>query len=286
MEDAKEISKLRTELNELDKVKEDFFSKSKENREKIKNLMISIRKLKQDRNNLTSQVKINKAQRDKFNKELTEKINAYKKIAPKVDKNAPKVNVQFLKKEIQAMEYKIETEGLKFNKEQELMKVIKDKQKQLKAASPQDNPELRELSKVIDEIRTKADAAHKITKEKADASQKKHEELIAALKQIKELDVVQRELNIKCTEFKDKVKVINEQLNGKLEHVVAEAKEHPRPQRIERPVENNRREYRKDNKKHEENSHKIIDLQNKVEEKIKKGQKLTTEDLLAFQSKR
>ena len=254
----REIASLRNELNKLDKEKEGFFAQSKENNNKIKALSNEVNRLKKERNDLTDSVKKVKAERDKFNTELKRGIEEFKKKAPKKEKG---INIGFLKKEIKAMDYKIETEGLSFDKEQKLMKIIKEKKKIVV-----ENTGSMELSHEIDKVRAKADAAHKQTREKADASQQKHEQVIEKSNLLKELIKKQREINKKCNEYKKKVGEINQRLVSKLQDIVSRNKQKP--------------------KQHGKPRVDIAGMQQKAEEKLKKGGTLTTDDLLAFQNKK
>jgi uncharacterized coiled-coil DUF342 family protein len=277
MDNDRNVSELKNELNSLDKTKEEFFKLSKENREKLFEIRKKVQGLKNERNQLTDSVKKIKVERDELNKQLKDKIQAFKKIAPKKqEKPKERVNTSYLKKEIKEMEYKIETEGLDFDKEQKLMKVIKEKKKQIEGAEFGGmSKEARELSKEIDAIRAKADTVHKSMQEKANLSQKKHEEVIKLSNELKEIENKQKELDNKCREYKDKVRQVNENLKSKLDQIVAERKQ---------PVH---QEKHKQEKRHEKRRNtNVEEMQRRVEEKIKKGEKLTTEDLIAYQAKR
>lgn len=287
MDNDGNISELRNELNSLDKTKEEYFGLSKNNRTKINELRGKVQTLKNERNKLTDSVKKIKVERDSLNKTLKEKIDAFKKIAPKkVEKPKEHVNVGFLRKEIKAMEYKIETEGLEFSKEQKLMKIINEKKKLLDSAGPVHlSEEGKTLSKEIDLIRAKADEVHKLMQVQASESQKKHEEVIKLSNELKEVENKQKELDEKCKEFKTKVHEVNEKLKGTLDKAVLEAKEHPVQHHENRK---DRRHSQKEHGKEREHkqSHTIEELQRKVEEKIRKGEKLTTDDLRVYQAKR
>lgn len=278
MEQNREISSLQSELNRVDRVKEEIFSKSNENRKKIAQLRGQASSLKKERDALTDAVKVAKKERDVLNKELKEKITEYKKKAPK--QKATRVNPGFLRKEIERMEYKIETEGLSFKKEQELMKVINEKKKLIESA--EGPKELRGLNKEIHELRKKADEAHRLTQQKAEESQKKHEAVIKTSDELRELMKSQKEFEKQIRESKSKEHDISEQLNKKLEEFVA----HPEQQRPRQQFrgKQQKRPFKQQTRQLDEKT--LLDKQQKAEEKLKKGQKLTTEDLLAFQGKK
>ncbi|MBN2420841.1 hypothetical protein JXB27_01025 [Candidatus Woesearchaeota archaeon] len=285
MDNDRNVSELRNELNSLDKTKEEYFGLSKSNRAKLNELRGKVQTLKNERNKLTDSVKKIKVERDALNKTLKEKIEAFKKIAPKkVEKPKEHVNVGFLRKEIKAMEYKIETEGLDFDKEQKLMKIIKEKKKLVDSAGPAKlSSEAKLLSNEIDAIRAKADEIHKNMQVQAAESQKKHEEVIKLSNELKEIEAKQKEIDDKCKEFKAKVHDVNEKLKGQLDKAILDAKEHP-IQHKENRKERRKKEFGKE-KEHRHN-HTIEELQRKVEEKIRKGEKLTTDDLRVYQAKR
>lgn len=294
MDNDRDLNSLKNELNSLDRQKEEFFAHSRNNSNKFNELNSKIKNLKKERNSLTDSVKKIKAERDEFNKQLKEKIAVFRKIAPK-KKEKPKVhiNIGFLKKEIKAMEYKIETEGLSFDKEQKLMKAIKAKRKQIEEAGPHAGmtAEARKLSDEIDRIRAKADEKHREMRIKADESQKKHEEVIILSNQINELDKNQREVENKIRDSKKRIYEINQSLGEKLEKAVSE-KKHYREHREHREQREHHKECRRERPRHKQDKRhhgprvNIEELQRKAEEKFKKGGKLTTEDLLAFQNKR
>ncbi|MEK6886934.1 MAG: hypothetical protein AABW88_03810 [Nanoarchaeota archaeon] len=294
MDNDRDLNSLKNELNQTDKKKEELFAQSKENRNKFNELRSKLNLLKKERNSLTDSVKKIKTERDELNNQLKVKIDNFKKIAPPKKQEKPKVqvNVSFIKKEIKAMEYKVETEGLSFDKEQKLMKIIKEKRKQLEEASPHAglNPEARKLSDEIDSIRAKADEKHREMRVKADESQKKHEEVISISNRMIELDNKQKEVEIEIRESKQKINETNEKLGAKLEQAVAHKKEYHKeaPRREQKQHRNNRREYprHKDDRRDHGPRVNIEQMQHKAEEKLKKGGKLTTEDLLAFQNKK
>jgi uncharacterized coiled-coil DUF342 family protein len=273
MDNDRPISVLKSELNKFDEMKEAEFAKSKAHRQKMHEVAESTKKLKNERNQLTDSVKKIKQERDELNKILKEKIEAFKKIAPKkTDSKKPKVNVSQVKKEIKDMEYKIETEALTFDKEQKLMKIIKEKRKSIEGMEPTVyTDEMKKLSTEIDELRKQADAKHQEAQQKASESQVKHEEAIKFSNELKTMQAEQKELDKNCSEYKTKVHDVNEQLKTKLEEHVTHAKEHTE-----------RRERKQDKKPYKPHIN-VEEMQHKAEEKLKKGQKLTTEDLLAFQ---
>jgi len=289
MDNDRDINSLKNELNAFDKQKEECFELVRQNKKYIDELQNKVKNLKKERNSLTDSVKTLKQHRDEFNKQLKEKIDAFKKVIPK-KKEKPKVhiNVGFLKKEIKAMEYKIETEGLSFDKEQKLMKVIKERKKQIDENSYGGLSEnARNLSKEIDEIRKKADESHRTMRAKADESQKKHEEVIKSSNELRNLENKQKEYEFKIRECKRKIDEINQKLGAKLEQAV-ENKVRQKEQQKKQKEHHQERRYKKGKKDYSYKQHKhvnIEEMQKKTEEKLKKGQKITTDDLLAFQNK-
>lgn len=234
-----------------------------------KKLKKELTDLKNKRNALTDSVRSMKKERDELNKQLRESIAAIKKSAPaqKGGKRGPSRGM--IKKQIEQLEYKIETEALSPKKEQEMMKLIKEKKKEMG-----DGPGEKVRSKEIDNIRKKADDMHAKTKTKADESQKIHEEVISVSNKLKGLQNTQNKLDAKCKEYKEKVRVVNEKLKSSLEKHVSSV----RPGKRDRPAQKKAKKSIRDKN--------IAQKQKIAEEKLKTGKTLTTEDILAMQAKK
>ncbi|MEM4248401.1 MAG: hypothetical protein QXH80_03960, partial [Candidatus Nanoarchaeia archaeon] len=118
----KEIHDLSTQLRQLGEDKEKKY-KEKENIDKALNSFIKVAKeLRDKKAEIDKKVRELKAQREILNHELKDmfaKLAEAKKALPE-RKKGPVVreNPNLIKKQIEAMQYSIETEGLSFEREQ------------------------------------------------------------------------------------------------------------------------------------------------------------------------
>jgi uncharacterized coiled-coil DUF342 family protein len=162
----KGIHDLSTELRQLGEEKEKKY-KEKENIDKSLNSYIKTAKELRDKKvEIDRKVRELKAQREILNKELkamfAKLAEAKKNLMPVDKKKGPRASSGQLKKQIDAMQYAIETEGLSFEREQTYM----DKIKRMKVKLDEIEKEgagFRDFKLLKDEInkkKTAADAVH------------------------------------------------------------------------------------------------------------------------------
>ncbi|MBI2572930.1 hypothetical protein HYV86_03670 [Candidatus Woesearchaeota archaeon] len=267
----KEQSSLRTQVSTINKDKEDVFRQLRSIRDKIADRLARVNALKQERDALTTEVKNLKQERDKLNDVVKGKASQRKDIDEKKQHLMGKVDVKEdpsrLRKQIEQIESRLETDVMPFNKEQELRKVLKDLQNKVK--------KLGELGEVWNEVksfssefsvdRKKAQESHKLVQQKAQESQERHEQLNALYEEIKKLREEEKPLVAKYVEFKKQY----DESKVKLEDVSGRAGE------MSKHIE-------KENTSRFDQQVKV--KTDEVKEKMRKGKKLTTEDILAFQA--
>jgi phosphoserine phosphatase len=275
----REVDSLRAELNSLNDKKEALFKNKDVISKSIIEHIRNIKSSRKSRDDITGWVKEAKEKRRQLNDEIKTKIDEIKSVNKKksdlISKHNIKEDPSNIKAEIEKLEYKIETECLPYKKEQELMKLIKEKRKAYESSKQISTifESAHELSKEIDKIKSKADDIHKRIQSKAKTSQEEHEELITNSKEIDELRKKEKEAMDKFIEAKNKFIEVNDKLKAKLMEMneirgqIGEVKEEEK------------KEQQTDNRK------RLSDLQRAVEEKMKKGGKLTTEDLIIMQGR-
>lgn len=274
----KELDVLKAKLEELNTVKESWFEKRRLASKEISGVVKSIREAKGKRNTFSRQVKDSKERRGELNTLINQKRNEMKVIQSERDDIAKKFGIRFdpakIRKEIDDLELRIETEAVPFSIEQKIMKIIAEKKKVLEQSREVSSvfEKIHSLQKEIDNLKRKADESHRKVQTKAEASQQFHEELVESSKENKELREKEEEALKKFVESKSEYTKQNELVRAKIEEINA----------LRALVSENDFENKKKAKKEAER--KITDQKRSVEEKIQKGLKLTTEDLLAFQA--
>ncbi|RME52858.1 hypothetical protein D6783_03530 [Candidatus Woesearchaeota archaeon] len=272
-----EVEQLKKKLSAVNKEKEAWFREREEVGKKIAQHIEAIKEEKQVRNSLTGEVKDLKKRRDEINAIINKEVGEIKALKARykalLERSKIKGDPAKMLKNIEALEYKLQTVPMSFEAEQRLMKTIKElkkKQEALKEVSAL-HKRIREKSKQIDTIKAEANAIHRKIQDQAAESQSHHEDLIKQSKEIDELRKKERELYEKFLAQKNTYNELNTQLKEKLAFIKA-IKEKLKEQNVQ--VEKSRAE---------EEKKTIKERAKEVEEKMARGEKLTTEDLLILQ---
>lgn len=271
-----ELKEYRNRLNSVDRKKEDFFKEKRKISSDVYSRIKEAQGYKEKRNNLTDVVKNTKLSKEELEqriKTIEEEIHKFKEEKRKILEKLGVENPAFLKKNIKALEFKIETEGLTFEKEKELMKVLSKMKKQY-----ENSRSVGEIEKKLDshfrelrDLQEQAEMTRKIVQVSAKESQKHHIELIESSKEIDELKKKEQELEEHISKHKEEMHRLNEEMNPKI----------ARLEEIKKVLHENNVALKED--VYKSNSELLKAKDNQVQEKIKTGKKLTTEDLLILQ---
>lgn len=272
-----EATKLKERLSSLNNEKESWFSKKASYSEAIKKSIGEIKNLKNKRNELTTKVKALKKERDELNKEISDNVKSIvkekKESGPVPEIKGTKLSPGKIKKEIEQLEFKLQTEPMGFEKEQKLRKQIKAHQKLLTDFEDQfkATKELREISNKTSALKKRANAIHKEIQDIAQESQNIHEQLVTKSKEVDDLKVKEEEAYKKFLELKEEFNKLNTELQDK--HKVF----------FETKQKNKQEKTAAVKKKQKEDEKTLKQKTKEVEDKINTKKKLTTEDLLILQ---
>ncbi|MBI5397949.1 hypothetical protein HZB03_00665 [Candidatus Woesearchaeota archaeon] len=277
-EKLEELAELKRRQHELHLQKEKAFAEKKKISDSIIETVKTLREAKGLRNTLTKQVKDSKSRRSELNTALQQKIDEFKKLQAEKRAMIAKLGIRFdparIRQEIEQLEFKIETEAPPFKIEQQMMMKIHQKKRLLEQTKEVNAlfEKVRVHGKEIDKLRKKADEAHHKIQSKASESQEHHQELLESSKELRELDKQEEAAFKKFLDAKKAWSDATDALKAKAAESTELRKKLDEEDRVER-----------------QNSavsaaQTITEKKQDVEEKIKKRQKLTTEDLLAFQA--
>ena len=272
-----EISKLKSSLNELDKEKEAWFGKKEEYSKKIREGIQKIKEDKAKRDALTKEVKELKPKRDSSNVEVATKLKDLGSLKKDKEDIAKSLDVKQspsrILEQLERLEFKLETEPMSFDKERALMKEIKALRKAYgnSGSLRESGKKIRDISLEVREKRYEGNQIHMTIQEKAKQSQILHEEILRMSGEIDKLKVSEEDAFKKFLDFKSKFSEMNSQLKEKLKEMNSVRKELDK-------IDLQRRD-----KKKQEIESFLKSKEEEVNEKIKRGEKLTTEDLLVFQ---
>ena len=273
----KEINNLRDSLNKINREKEFWFHKKESLKKDISKFVGEIKNIKHSKDSANVEIKKLRDSRDSYNKNVRELITKIKTLNKnKIDfikKNKVKEYPENIKKKIDELEFKIETEALSTDKEKSVMKKIKYLRKIY-----EQNIELKniidEISKVDKEIknsRSKSDEAHKKIKNLIDVSDPGYVKFKEHSNKINNLRKEQQDAFDKFISLKNEFLKANNEIEAKLKEsgeINKQLNEINSQNKIER-------EKRKD-----------LELNKReklVEEKLLTKKKLTKDDLISLQ---
>jgi len=245
----------------------------------VGNLIGQVKGVRSEKDSSFVQIQEFKKERDNYNAKVKElivgvkKLNEEKKIALK--KYNIKTDPEKIKEKIEKLDQSIETEAFSFEKEKKVMEQIK-KLKRLYDESAIVREILEKTNKIsaeIEDAKKKGREFHEKVQSSAQKGKEGYLEFIDISKRINQFKDLQEKAFKKFLDFKNEFVKINDMLKEKLSEV----------NKLRGFFDMRRREQKK---KKEEQEKKIVEGKiKKVEEKLKKGEKLTTEDLLAYQKK-
>jgi len=265
----KQLSALRAQLHHAQEEKETIFQQLKSQREKIKSRILNIRNLKEERNTLTKQVQQQKEQRDKLNEEVRNKAQVQRQFSERREELRGQVpqNPGRMREEIRRLETKIETEVIPFEKEKQFRKRIKELRTEL-AKAEKINAIYKEASSAAADVsaaRRQAETSHHSVQELAQRSQQRHETIHKLYEEVKQLRQEEKPLFGKhagCRERGNALKKELAEISARVDEL-AKILHEEREKSFQVKVQEKTAE---------------------VNEKIKKGKKLSMDDILAFQA--
>ncbi|MBI2139674.1 hypothetical protein HYU14_02020 [Candidatus Woesearchaeota archaeon] len=272
-----EVSLLQQKLGAAHAEKESCFSKKRELSSKARELISQLKECRKKRDAVNAAIQDEKRQRNSLHSDVKQDatqlqgLNEQKAgVAKGIPPNASPAR---LKAMMERIETTIETEVLAFEKEKQLMKKIKQLKAQYKDAEELSgvSSEIREKSRGLQEKRREANSIHRQIQGQAKESQLLHEQVITLSKAI---DAAEAEEEAALHAFVVKKQAFQE-IGKKLREKLLELRE--LGQVADKAAEE---------RKHERDSQEIAFLKSReatVEEKIKKRQKLTVDDILLYQ---
>jgi uncharacterized coiled-coil DUF342 family protein len=267
--EAEKHRRVRDDLNEKTR---EWVEKRDTLNAKVRELVDQAAKHRETRDQLNVKVREAKEERDKWNKlvnEMNEKVTKIKK--ENLPKNGPPVSK--LKKELKNLEFKQMTSVLSKEKEQELIDQMGELQSQIKEREKayDQNEEVKNAIKELRDAKDQAEIYHKSVSECAEKAQAEHDAMIELYEQA---DALRKEADKAQESF------IANKVNADDEH-----KKHIENIRqvhdYDKIIAGMRQKARKAKKKDDEASAK--EEAEKIFDRFKAGEKLSTEDLMALQ---
>lgn len=273
-----EIPIIKTKLDEYDLLKEEWFKKKEDLKKVILEKIKQVKIVKSKEDNSRGNINELKSQRTKYNNEVKKLISKIK-LLNKEKEEAFKgydleLNPSRIKDKIEDLERKIETEVISFKKEQKIMNWIK----KLRAKYNQGEKinsileKIREFSKAIEESKRKSEEVHKKIQINAKENEGGYDGFIKLSREINDLRTEQEKAFNNFLNYKRTFLLLNSQLKEKI-------RDH---YELKKKFDKSKEIFLQQKK---EADKKLINQKAKeVEEKLRTKKKLTTDDLLVFQS--
>jgi len=271
-----DVNSLRNDLNKADSDKELWYSRKEQSSNGIREKISAIKQNREKRDSLTKKVRELKEKRAKLNDDLRKRISELVELKKQSIDVMKKSKITYpirIKTAIDSVESKLETEVMSFEKEKELSRKLRLLKKSLADASGlmEMLDKIKKLNMEVSNAKREGNAAYKETQDLAKESQALHETIILESKNVDDLKLKEEEAFSKFVEFKNIFNEKNRSLKEKLESMG----------KIRTEI--NKFQLEEDEKRRLQEAMLIKNKEQELEEKIKSGRKLTTEDFLVFQ---
>jgi len=170
--------------------------------------------LKNERNSLNEEVKTLKQQRDEAQTKIRtifEEIRTNRQKITELKKETPKKSRQQLQKELEDIEWEIQTTSLDLQEEKQLIEHVRQLEMQLNVCKKIElrDKKLAELRKEIGALETKEAAFHQELTEKAQESREIHSKMLAKITESKNVKGKADNMHCAYVQAKEKARTLN-----------------------------------------------------------------------------
>lgn len=265
----KRFAELKPAYQKAAREKEQAYRHLRSITDKIKSRNKKIQDFKVERDELTDVVKEAKELRNKLNSQVKNTSQKHKELRDAQTEVMNKHNLRKdpvkIQKEIERIETQLETEIIPFAKEKQLRKHVAELRGSLSKVSTTESGNIRDVRKELKKVKDEAESAHAKVQELAQASQEKHERITKLFNEIKGF---RDDEKVWAQQYKD-LKAVWVPMKEEMDQITAQMRE------LEEKLGMAREQTYKE---------VLAEKSKEVKDKIKKGKKLSTEDLLAFQA--
>ncbi len=281
-----QIANLKDQVNKADSETKKQIEKRDQLNEQTKKANFEIRELKKQRDEINERVQALKQQRDDVRvkiKPILDEIQAINDKKDELKKKAPNIHPKDIQEEINAIDWKIQTETLDLKEEKRLVDEVKQLETQLVSYRKIDKQN-KKIAEHMQERRTlgaQADVFHKELSELAQKSQQLHESMIAKIGEAKKAKEEADAQHKGYIENREKIKtllvdiaVLTGQMLGLQNSIREQNKELREKETVERTKVNEQRAVERNRKLLDEHALKEK-LGAQAKEKLQKGEKLS-----------
>jgi uncharacterized coiled-coil DUF342 family protein len=262
------LSALKEEKRKLDAEAEELAEKRNSLNEEFKRLKAEVQKLKSSRDEINAEVKELKRQRIQLKTEVAQKIKELKNLQSEIEAltaEKPSRSFNALQKEVEAIEWKIQTTPLSLQEEKKLVERVEQLEDQISVYRKMEQLSQKklELTAELKALEARAKLLRERIIEKAEKSQKIHEEMLKKAEEARKLKSEADSVHKLFLQTKEKAKPLLEEIKKILEEI----------RKLKEEVQAEEEEERR---KSEENLLEKIAKQ--AMDKLKRGEKLSWEE--------
>jgi len=270
-----ELEKLKEERDQLNVKTKNLISESRESTSRVKKLRSTISEVKVERDKENKLVQDFKAKRDEVNKKIKNKVDELKKVDKEIEglRKSFTQPMRTAKKELEKLEWKVQTEVLDVKTEEKIAKEISKLEEQTKTGEEfiTKQKSKRTILKGLDEMRKEAQAFHEVMLQHAKESENHHTKIQDTYRQIKKLEPEFKEVRDKIELAKKEADEAHQLYLGQYKQIKGKEKADHFEMRQEQAKELKKKE------------RKLKSKADQLMEQFKKGKKLTTDELMIIQ---
>ncbi|MEM0095738.1 MAG: hypothetical protein QW660_03800 [Candidatus Bathyarchaeia archaeon] len=230
-EKIKKIEELNQKLAILKEQREKLAVEAKalvEKRDKLNNevkrLKAEAQELRKTRDEINARVKELKQQRNQIRAEVAQKAKELKNIQNEIKvlmAKRPSKSASFLQKEVETLEWKIQTTPLSLQEEKQLVEKVRQLEAQLNIHRKIEQLIQKKLELVTElkALEARAKSLHEKMAEEAKKSQQTHEEIIKKLEEVKKIKIEADGLHKLFLQVKEKIEPVKLEIKKILEEV-------------------------------------------------------------------
>ena len=270
----RELAPLKEQRDKLEREAQQWIEKRDQIREQIEQLHTEITKLKQQRDEINQQVKDLKIIRDQLVLDRKEKLNKVVEFKQKVasSKQNPARTVQTIQREIESLDWKIQTSSLPLSQEKRIVERVAELEKQLLSYKQEQTmwDEIKMLQQQLRDLRTTEREYHNQITQLAEKSRQFHQTLAEKGANIPQLKKEADEAHKKYVETRRQAQKLDQKcmlLVAQIRALLSKVKSEEAMKKTKRQTE------------------LMQELEKKALEKMKRGEKLTWDEFKVLTEK-
>jgi len=265
---TQKLSELRDQKNRLNDEAQECAEKRNNLNDKVKDLRTEASALRAERDKVNERVKELKQMRNEGSTKIHQKIETIGKLNQErkiLAEKKPQRSHQSLQKEVDSIDWKIQTTSLSLQEDKELVEKVKQLESQLNIYRKleQLNQKILELRVGVKNLKNENESNHKELTEDAKKSQDIHAKMLERIDESKKLKAEADSMHKQYLESREKSKPLQDELNSLSNHI--------RQLRVEIQAEEE-----KEKKQDQDMLRETLEKQ--AREKLKRGEKLSWEE--------